>query len=108
MKVEILFWFDDVVFVVDSLCFVICEVYDVVLKLNSIELNSIIGCGEVYMAFAVLFCWSGDYVRVDEVFDMVWKVYDKVFKFGDKNDLGMCEEWFEVVYNAACAANRAG
>ena len=107
-KAEILSRFDDAAPAVDNLRLAICEAYDVALKLNSTELNSTIGRGEAHMALAALFRRSGDHARADEASDTAWKAYDKALKLGDKNDPGTCEERFEVVYNAACAANRAG
>jgi tetratricopeptide (TPR) repeat protein len=107
-KAEILSRFADVAPAIDSLRFAICEAYDVALKLNSTDLNSNIGRGEAHMALAALFRRSGDDAKADEAFDTAWKAYDKALKLGDKNDPGTCEERFEVVYNAACAANRAG
>jgi tetratricopeptide (TPR) repeat protein len=92
----------------ENLCLAITEAYDVALKTNGGDLNAMLGHAEVNMTLAAMFRKGGADVDAVRAYKTAWKAYEKALTLSEKHQPGSCEERFEVLYNSACAANRAG
>ena len=86
------------------------EGYNLALKTNASSLDAHIGVGEVHMALGALYASHDDGVRANKAFNSAWSAYRRALDVKpSKSDApSACDERFEVVYNAACAASRAG
>ena len=84
------------------------EAYGAALKLNGSDLNAHVGVGESNMALATYCVRRSDQAGATQAYRVAWEAYIKALALSDAGDPGNCEERFGVVYNAACAANRAG
>jgi len=91
-----------------SLRLAIDEAYVAALKLNSTDLNAHIGLGETHMALAASCAARGDEPAATRAYREAWNSYNRALMLRDSGDPGSCDERFGVIYNAACAGNRAG
>lgn len=83
------------------------EGFDSALKTNALNLDAQIGVGEACMELGRLSFGQRDYAGAQRLFERAWSSYQKAIA-NTTGDPGSCEERFSVVYNAACAAKRAG
>lgn len=98
----------DAVLAEETLRLAIDEAYTASLKVNALDANAQIGIGESNMALAASRARRGDEPAATRAYGEAWTSYNKALTLRDPGDPGSCEERFAVVYNAACAANRAG
>lgn len=86
------------------------EGYNLALKTNASSLDAHVGVGEVHMALGTMYASHDDGIRANEAFNSAWLAYRRALDVKpSKSDApSACDERFEVVYNAACAASRAG
>jgi len=83
------------------------EGFERALRSNASNLDGNIGIGEASMDLGRLCLKHHDIDGSKSSFERAWASYQKAMA-NTEADPGGCEERFSVVYNAACAANRAG
>lgn len=84
------------------------DAYETALRANAANLNATVGVGEVMMSFAAILRRRGDTDAALAAHRDAWRAYDRALSLDGGADPGACDERFAIVYNAACAANRAG